>query len=71
MDQFREFSRIFTTVLLGIGALTQLFRIIGLVVDWPILKKLNLSTPPTKFQMFLYYVLAAGACIYSIYRRVQ
>lgn len=36
------------------------------MVDWPILKKLKLSTPPTKFQLFLYYVLATGACIYAI-----
>jgi len=71
MDQFREFSRIFMIIFLGFTALTQLLRIIGLVVDLPILKKLNLSTPPTKFQMFLYYVLAAGACIYSIYRHLQ
>lgn len=71
MDLFRESSRIFIIIILGLGALIQLLRIIGLVVDWPILKKLNLSTPPTKFQMFLYYVLAAGACIYSIYRHLQ
>lgn len=71
MDLFRESSRIFIIIILGLGALIQLLRIIGLVVDWPILKKLNLSTPPIKFQMFLYYVLAAGACIYSIYRHLQ
>ncbi len=53
-------------VLLGFGALTQLLCIIGLIVDWPILKKLGLSKPPTKFQMFLYYLLAMGSCLYSI-----
>jgi hypothetical protein len=56
-------------IFLGFGALTQLFRIIGLIVDWPILKKLGLSKPPTKFQLFVYYVLAMGACIYSIIYR--
>lgn len=66
MDLFREFSRIFMIVFLGLTALMQLLRIIGLVVEWPILKKLKLSTPPTKVQMFLYYLLAIGACIYSI-----
>jgi len=70
MDQFREFSRLFMILFLGFTALTQLLRIIGLFVDWPILRKWELSTTPTKLQLFLYYLLAASVCIYSVYRRV-
>lgn len=66
MEHFRDFSRIFMIVVLGFTALTQLLRMVGLVVDWPILNRLGFTCPLTKFQLFLYYVLATGACIYSI-----
>lgn len=59
-------------VLMAIAGLTHIMRIIYLVFGIKLLEKIDFiaNSQPGKSQLFFYYVLTIGACLYGINLRL-